>query len=103
MTFRPRGPYGRAPLSYHIVALVAGRRRQHVGNGDGPAVARRRESGPFPSLLGELHMRALHVLAGTVLFNGQIEPDEGESDRNGLAAFVRELRGISVHDVLMNE
>jgi hypothetical protein len=68
-----------------------------------PSLSRQAESWPVFSPRRELHMHALHVLARAVSLDLQIEPDQGEGDRDRLGVLAGALRRMGVDDVLMNE
>jgi hypothetical protein len=101
--FVPVLPDGLAPAADHRMARRAGLCDEDVGDVDGRRLLRNRGCDPTLAVLGELHMRPLHLAAGEVLFEVEIQADEAEDNADGLGIGTSLLDRIGVNDVLMDK
>ena len=101
--FVPVLPDSLAPAEDHGMARRAGLCGDDVGDLDGRKLLRNRGCDPTLAVLGELHMRPLHLAAGEVLFEVEIQADEAEDNADGLAVRTSTLDRVGVNDVLMDK
>jgi hypothetical protein len=101
--FVPVLPDGLAPAADHGMARRAGLCGEDLGDVDGRKLLRDRGCDPTLAVLGELHVRPLHLAAGEVLFEVEIQADEAEDDADGLGIRTSMLDRVGVNDVLMDK
>ena len=58
---------------------------------------------PQPAIFRQLHMKPLHLSAGEVLLDVQVQSDQREDQSNWLCSVIGMLSCIRVHNVLMDE
>jgi len=86
-----------------FIASIAGGRCHYIGRRHGSSFRREREGRPQPFLPSEVHVHALNLLSGKLLFDLQIQTDECKGYRDRLSSLIRVLSCERIHDVLMNE
>jgi hypothetical protein len=89
-----------APGMDCVVPVASGK---HVSNTDLATIGGQRERGPRVLSPRQRHMHLLDLLAGELLFNVQVKPDEREGDLDGLRVLVCHLRRKCVNQMLVNE
>ncbi len=103
MAFVPGLPNRCAPPIDQCVSRWTSGSRQNMPHRNSTALFRQLRSDPQPANFRQLHMKPLHLSAGEVLFDVQVQSDQREDQSDWLCSLIGMLSRIRVHNVLMNK
>jgi len=101
--FPIRLPDGDGPAMDEGIPFGSGGSSQHIQDRQRAALLGQRDERPGFLMAGELHMRQLDLATGELLFDMQVEPDEGEGQFDRFCSLVCGLGGKGIHDELVNK